>query len=187
MTTFQQIKRKKIKPKIICSTATIKEYKEQILNLYARENSSLFPPPGLTIEDSFFGSYDEDLNNAKMFVGICSPNDGSALTTQKRVFTALGHAPLFLNNDIDSRDPWWTNVSFNSIRELNNAETILQSDFNQYAKAYTSRFPYQFINRRSLSPAQRLTGEKSSDDVARILDRLSIQYGNKNPNPINFA
>ena len=63
----------------------------------------------------------------------------------------------------------------------------MQSDFNQYAKAYTSRFPYQFINRRSLSPAQRLTGEKSSDDVARILDRLSIQYGNKNPNPINFC
>ena len=38
-----------------------------------------------------------------MFVGILS-NDGSA-TTQK-IFTALGHAPLFLNNDIDSRDPW---------------------------------------------------------------------------------
>ena len=44
----------KIRPKIICSTATIKEYKEQILNLFGREKSTLFPSPGLNIEDSFW-------------------------------------------------------------------------------------------------------------------------------------
>ena len=42
------------RPKIISSTATIRSYAEQVRGLYARERASLFPPPGLDADDSFF-------------------------------------------------------------------------------------------------------------------------------------
>ena len=45
-------------PKIVCSTATIRRYKEQILALYGRKDVTLFPPPGLRAGDSFFSCYD---------------------------------------------------------------------------------------------------------------------------------
>ena len=42
------------RPKIISSTATIRSYREQIRDLYARDEACLFPPPGLDADDSFF-------------------------------------------------------------------------------------------------------------------------------------
>ena len=44
----------KVKPKIICSTATIRNSQRQLSGLYARESSTIFPPSGLSIDDSFF-------------------------------------------------------------------------------------------------------------------------------------
>ena len=43
-----------ILPKIVSSTATIRQYEKQIKSLYARENITLFPPPGLEDGNSFF-------------------------------------------------------------------------------------------------------------------------------------
>ena len=182
------INKSKFRPKIICSTATIKEYKEQILNLFGREKSTLFPPPGLGIEDSFFGSYEEDLSEAKMYVGVFAPSDGSVLTTQKRIFNALGQAP-FQIYDQDLRDSWWTNmVFFNSIRELNSATTILQSDLAQYISAYKTRLPGKNIDipARYLKE-ERLTGELPSDKVSLMLEKLSLKYGDDLAIDICFA
>ena len=177
-------------PKIICSTATIKEYKEQILNLFGREKSSLFPPPGLNIEDSFFGSYEEDLSQSKFYVGIHAPSDGSALTTQKRIFNALAQAPLLIEDEGEvpsQRDPWWTNmVYFNSIRELNSATTILQSDMAQYIRAYKTRLNGPIHVRQNLQET-RLTGELPSDKVSSILNKLAIEYPNQDVINICFA
>ena len=72
---------------------------------------ALYSLLGLNIEDSFFGSYEEDLSQAKMYVGVFAPSDGSVLTTQKRIFNALGQAP-FQIYDQQLRDPWWTNMVF---------------------------------------------------------------------------
>ena len=54
----------KVKPKIICSTATIRNSQRQLSGLYARESSTIFPPSGLSIDDSFFSKKDELWNHS---------------------------------------------------------------------------------------------------------------------------
>ena len=44
---------KKIKPKYVVSTATIKNASEQTRCLYARKSTAQFPPNGFEIGDSF--------------------------------------------------------------------------------------------------------------------------------------
>lgn len=46
-------------PKIVGSTATIRNYSEQINGLYGRRDAALFPPHGLDASDSFFAQYRE--------------------------------------------------------------------------------------------------------------------------------
>jgi len=108
-----------VKPKIVCSTATIRRYKEQIKALYAREDAVLFPPPGLDEGDSFFGRYatqkDGKLAPGRKYIGIHAPGLGSMQTVQVRTFTALLQASMQLSED--ERDPWWTLlIFFNSFR-----------------------------------------------------------------------
>ena len=45
---------KKIRPKYIVSTATIKNAEFQIRSLYGREKFSQFPPSGFDVRDSYF-------------------------------------------------------------------------------------------------------------------------------------
>lgn len=45
---------KKIRPKYVVSTATIKNAGEQIKYLYGREKFMQFPPSGFDTRDSFF-------------------------------------------------------------------------------------------------------------------------------------
>ena len=99
----------------ICSTATIKEYKEQILNLFGRKEHFI-PFSWLNIEDSF-GSYEEDLSKPNVCWSIC-PKRWFCLNYSKENFQCIGQAP-FQIYDQQLRDPWWTNMVFNSIRELN--------------------------------------------------------------------
>ncbi|MDB9746409.1 hypothetical protein OAA75_02460, partial [Candidatus Pelagibacter sp.] len=80
-----------IKPKIISSTATIKNYNHQIKSLFGRKNSSLFPPPGLNQSDNFFSRIAKTNNqiDCKKYVGIYAPGLRSLLTSQIRTFTSL--------------------------------------------------------------------------------------------------
>ncbi len=61
-----------IKPKIICSTATIRRSANQIKALFGRCESALFPPPGLDAGDSFFASFAHD-DDGKLCPGKVSP------------------------------------------------------------------------------------------------------------------
>ena len=54
-----------IKPKIICSTATIRSYERQVKDLYNRNQVRLFPPLGLDIADNFFASYKKEEDSEK--------------------------------------------------------------------------------------------------------------------------
>ncbi len=128
-----KINNKIIKPKIICSTATIRRYQNQVENLFNRKKTSLFPPMGLDIEDNFFGKYkykDEDktiLDNPKKFIGIHGTGLGSTQTAQVRVYSALLQSVMFMNED--DRDPWFTLMNFfGSIRELATTLTLLETD-----------------------------------------------------------
>src|SRR5688572_9784492 len=156
-----------INPKIIASTATIRGAADQTRALYARArpgtdeaNVRLFPSPGLTMGDSFFGVYarrpDGKLKSGRLYLGIHASEYGSVLTTQVRTFSAAlcrtgNFAP-------DRRDPWWTLLVFyNSLRELGGAKTLFDSDIRSRLKFLLNRERVPEPERRRLRSTEELT------------------------------
>lgn len=176
---------KPIKPKIVCSTATIRRYTEQIKALYAREDAALFPPPGLDAGDSFFAQYarheDGSLMHGRMYVGLHAPGLGSFHDTQVRAFSALLQAPQSM--ETKARDPWWSLLIFyNSLRELGTGLTMFQASIPYYFKAYRSRTGEQ---PRSLFNVLELTGRLKSDEVPAAITALETTTDATGATPID--
>jgi hypothetical protein len=163
-----------IPPKIVCSTATIRRFEDQVRALYARERVALFPPPGLEAGDSFFARHDASAPG-RIFVGVHAVSLGSVQTEWVRTFTALLQAPMPL--EPEARDPWWTLlVFFNSIREMGTAHTLFQSDVPDYAKVLCNRDGVPRDQRRYLSAGRifELTGGLPSDEITEAIADLEV-------------
>jgi hypothetical protein len=142
------------KPKIVCSTATIRRFKEQIQNLYGRSQSQLFPNPGLEHDDSFFAqtAIDKDGNDepGRLYVGIYSPTV-QLMTMQVKTFSTLLQCTRELPEE--EQDPFYSLLAFyNSIRELGGGMTLTQTDipnyFNQvrFKRAIKEKDQYRWLN-----------------------------------------
>lgn len=165
---------KNFKPKIICATATTKGYKKQVNDLFGRKNVSIFPPPGISIDDSFFAKYEYDENGnltpGRKYLGVCAPGLGSMMTTQVRTHASLMFASNLL--DIESRDPWITLLNFfNSIRELGGALTLYQSDIMSYIKTIRQRYPETIISRKYFEGIE-LTSRLQDDEIPQAMAAL---------------
>jgi hypothetical protein len=167
------------KPKLVTSTATIRNYREQVHALFGRGNEkvALFPPPGLDAGDSYFASRARDrvtgkLQRGRIYVGVHAPGLGSSQTAQVRSFSALLQAPLSLSPV--ERDPWWTLLLFyNSIRELGGALTLFQTDIVEYLGALKVRHGIDdWNNVRHLYEVRELTGRLRDDEVTSAISRL---------------
>ena len=123
-----------VKTKYIASTATIRNAQEQVEALFARK-LTLFPAPGLNIDDRFFIREIEkhpagDSSPGRLYVGICAPGRGP-LTPLKHLYARL----LQTAKDIrrkhgdSAADPYWTLVGyFNALRELGGARALCRQD-----------------------------------------------------------
>jgi Helicase conserved C-terminal domain len=167
-----------VKPKIISSTATIRSYEEQVKGLYARDRTSLFPPPGLDADDSFFARVarkpDRTLERGRIYVGAHAPGLGSLQTVQVRTFSALLQAAQPLAPA--DRDPWWTLLLFfNSLRELGTTLTLFQSDIPDLLKgALKQRLGLAFQDVRQLRKMLELTGRLPGDEVPKAISALEV-------------
>lgn len=168
-----------IKPKLIASTATIRGAADQVRSLYARSATQLFPSPGLSMGDSFFGKYARNaqgkLLEGRLYLGIHANDYGSVLTTQVRAFSSALFRPFAF--DAARRDPWWTLLAFyNSIRELGGAKTLFDSDIRSRLKFMFNRENFGANNRRLLRVVEELTSRLSQADIVMMMDRLSAPY-----------
>jgi hypothetical protein len=180
-----------VKPKIVSSTATIRRYVEQIGALYARNDVTLFPPPGTSIDNSFFSRYarteDGSLAHGKMYVGVHAPSLGSVQTAQVRTFTSLFQSPFPLR--AEERDPWWTLVVFfNSLRELGTTLTLFQSDIPTRQRILKNRIGAQFSEMRFLQrDPMELTGRKGTKEVNDAIPLLQIACTDNAAQPIDVC
>ena len=166
-------------PKIVCSTATIRSYEEQIQGLYDRTHVALFPPRALRADDSFFARYDLE-SSGRIYAGVHATSLGSVQTEWVRTFSALFQGPMPL--EAEARDPWWTMlVFFNSIREMGTAHTLFQSDIPDYEKIIWSRDGTPISQRRYTNSAKifELTGGLPSDELSGAIARLELAYGKR--------
>lgn len=166
------------RPKIISSTATIRSYTQQVHDLYARERTSLFPPPGLDADDSFFARVarrsDGSMERGRIYVGVHAPGLGSLQTVQVRTFAALLQAPQPL--PATDRDPWWSLLLFfNSLRELGTTLTLFQSDIPDLLKgALRQRLGIGFQDIRQIRKLLELTGRLAGDEVPKAISALEV-------------
>ena len=180
-----------IKPKIVGSTATIRSYTDQARGLFARERTSLFPPPGLDADDSFFARIarqsDGTPERGRIYVGVHAPGLGSLQTVQVRTFSALLQAPNSL--PVADQDPWWTLLLFfNSLRELGTTLTLFQSDIPDLLKgSLRQRYGMKFPEVRKLRKILELTGRLPGDEVAKAISLLEVPTESQHGQPVDVC
>lgn len=171
---------KKIRAKIVCATATIRRYEEQICSLYARSNAQVFPSPGLEYNDSFFARPAKDKNGKNMpgrlYVGVYSPTV-EKLSLQVKAYGTLLQVVQELKEE--ERDPFYTILSFyNSIREIGSAMTLIQTDIPNYFKQI--RLKRNINNKeawRWINSAKELTSRLNSGEVTDAIAQLKRVVG----------
>lgn len=173
-----------VRPKIVCSTATIRRFADQVRALYARQRAALFPPPALDAGDSYFARHARDVGGAllpgKVFVGVHAPGLASMPTAQVRTFSSLLQSPMSMSTR--ERDPWWTLLVFyNSLRELGTALSLLQSDIPDYLRTIRVREALSSDQGRWLNEVQELTGRLRDEEVPQAIELLERTSSDRFP------
>ncbi|AZI45158.1 helicase (plasmid) [Deinococcus psychrotolerans] len=179
------------KPKIVCSTATIRAYREQVRDLYGRMtpegqgNASLFPPPGLEASDAFFATYARERDSVgratgpllpgRMYVGVTANGFSSLQLAQIKTYGALLNAPMEL--PAEARDPWWTLLAFfGSLQELGTTLTLLRTYVPSYLETIRERYNRSYTEARQLFRVEELTGRLTSEEVPEAIEKLEERY-----------
>ncbi len=163
-----------VRPKVIASTATIRNSRLQVMQTF-RRRVSIFPPQGLNVEDNFFSRQrpPSDLVPGRLYIGVCAP--GKRLkAVLLRVYLAFLAAGQQLYNQYEERaDPWMTVVGyFNSMRELGGMRRLVDDEVRSGLRAIHTR---GLPNRRIGEP-EELTSRRNSGDIPMILDRLEKPF-----------
>jgi hypothetical protein len=167
-----------IRPKLVASTATTRASTRQIRDLYAREHTAVFPPPGLDAGDSFFATYDRDsqgrINPGRMYLGILARGYGSGLTVSVRVFAALLTAARLVPEN--ERDPWYTLLVFyNALRDLGGGLTLFGADIPERLSNLRNRW-IPGGQRRYLNHVLELTGRLDNSEIPAALKALERSF-----------
>jgi hypothetical protein len=165
-----------VPPKIIASTATIRRFEDQIKGLFGRERVALFPPHGLEEGRSFFAEPARlpsgELEPGRRYVGVMSASLGSMQTVQTRVAAATLQAATKVPDS--DRDGYWTNLNFlNSLRELGNTVSLLESDVPDYLTGLVRR---DRIDPRWPNRTMELTSRRRSDEIPKAIEQLQVRY-----------
>jgi hypothetical protein len=160
------------KPKYIASTATIQRANDQCRALYGR-GAFLFPPPGLTSDDSFFSRLDDE-TPGRTYVGIMGNGAFSNLTTLVQVSAAAAHAATLIpESEMKARDTYWTQVIFhNSRKELGKTTTMLRDDVEVRLNTLNTSEE----NKRDFEAVEELSASSlTGSEVSGALERLAIE------------
>jgi hypothetical protein len=171
-----EVNGKPVRPKLIASTATIKNADVQVRSLFLR-TVNIFPPPGLDVRDNFFSVQREPTEQefGRRYLGICAP--GRRLKAALiRVYVAYLCSAQSLYEKYGKRvDPWMTLVGyFNSMRELGGMRRLVDDDvFSRCRKQDRRGLAKRFFNGDYLA---ELTSRMRSEDIPQILDRLEAGF-----------
>ena len=165
---------KTVRPKVIASTATIRQAREQMRALFLRD-VRVFPPQGLDATDNFFSVQrpPTDALPGRRYLGVCAL--GRRLKAALiRVYTAelAASQALFLKYG-KAVDPWMTLLGyFNSMRELGGMRRMVDDDVRSRLRDMDRRG----LARRHTPLIDELTSRRSSRDIPGLLDRMEVMH-----------
>jgi hypothetical protein len=176
-------------PKIIASTATVRRAQDQILALFGRAPTHIFPPPGPDRHDSFFArTAPRDETPARQYIGVAAQGRSPKVMMRKAWLVLMAAAQrAYLDaggddNPTNPADPYMTVLGyFNNLRELGGARRILEEEVQNTVKSYGTRKRVNeavglFADRARFSAVLELTSRVSTDQVAEARRRLESPF-----------
>jgi hypothetical protein len=187
----REVEGKRIRPKLVASTATVRRAQTQIQALFDRPRTEIFPPPGPDRCDSFFAKADVAPLRSRLYVGLAAPGRSPkvlflrAATTlaaaTKRSWNDEGGIPAYGSGKINAADPYMTTVAyFNALRELGSARRIVEDEVRLRATRYATRQRIgdsvaRFADRAMHDPLE-LTSRIPTAEVSETKARLSHTF-----------
>ncbi|HEV8363089.1 MAG TPA: DISARM system helicase DrmA [Gemmatimonadaceae bacterium] len=182
---------KRVRPKIVASTATVRRAGDQLLALFARRGSEVFPPPGPDRRDSFFAvTYTLADKPGRRYVGVAAQGRSLKVVLLRTYLALLGAAQLAWDaaggarNTFNPADPYMTLVGyFSSLRELGGSRRIVEDEVRSRLLGYGGRRRVGeekglFASRRIAYEAVELTSRVGTSDVADTKRRLALSHAN---------
>ncbi len=185
----RELEGKRVGPKIVASTATVRRAQDQIQALFGRRLTRVFPPPGPDRRDSFFArAAPTSETPARQYVGIAAQGRSPKVMMRKAWLALMGAAQrAYLDNGGDANpnnpaDPYMTVLGyFNNLRELGGARRILEEEVQSTVKGYGGRKRVGesdglFADRERFSEVIELTSRVSTNQVAEARRRLESPF-----------
>ena len=181
---------KRLLPKIVASTATIRRAKEQCAALYNRKVNQ-FPHPGLDAEDSFFAR-ESKINHelgiyGRQYVGLM-PSGKSKAMMEIRSIAALLQTINKMQLPEEIKDKFWTlTIYFNSLKDLGKCTTLVEDDVKEYIRRTAYRLGTG-RDARMIGRADELTSRVSTTQLNETLEKLEkIAYSKANIEQKRYA
>ena len=170
----------RVRPKIVASTATVRRAQGQIRALFDRDETRIFPPPGVDRRDSFFALMrpESATDPARWYVGLAAAGRGPKLVFLQALVTLLAGT-----DESADADAYRTALCyFNALRELGGARRIVEDEVAARVRTYgTERRRLEPVDRpfgdRMLGEPVELTSRVSTDQVAAAKRRLEANVG----------
>jgi hypothetical protein len=166
---------KKVRPKVIAATATIRRAEQQVQALFLRK-VSIFPPQGLNVEDNFFARQRKpsETTPGRRYLGICA-NGRRLKAALIRVYVAyLSAAQVLYDTYGAAADPWMTLVGyFNSMSELGGMRRLVDDDISSRLRKMDERG----LAKRNKPIVEELTSRKNSAVIPEVLSKLELGFG----------
>ena len=167
-------KGKTVRPKVIASTATIRQAREQVRALFLRE-VAVFPPQGLDARDNFFSVQREpsDTFPGRRYLGVCALGRRLKAALIRTYTAELAAAQALFNQHGRVADPWMTLLGyFNSMRELGGMRRMVDDD----VRSRLRDMDHRGLAKRHAPLVDELTSRRSSRDIPGLLDRMELAH-----------
>jgi hypothetical protein len=165
---------RRVRPKLIASTATIRRADQQMRDLFARR-LDVFPPQGLDVADNFFAIRRKPSaeNPGRRYLAICATGRRVKGTYIRAYVAAMLAAQTQYEKWDRHADPWMTLVGyFNTLRDLGGMRRVVEDDVRQRIERGD-----QLGFRRRLRPeVAELTSRMPSARIPRVLEQLELRF-----------
>lgn len=171
------------KPKIIASTATTRNTKEQIENLYGGREVNIFPPQGISYDDNYFSQVTR--KSLRKYIGFM-PTGKTMIDTQvQAMLPILLYARILLHqigseNNQDLSD-YWTIVSYyNSLKQVGKIYNKVGDEILAELRRLHKRFLPEYLEfnyKGMVNRTTELTSRVESTKIKNVLKDLEKTWG----------
>lgn len=192
--------KKRLRPKVVASTATVRRATKQIRALFGRDAVDVFPPPGPDRRDSFFAkTVPATEKHARTYVGVAAQGRSLKVVLLRTYLALLGAAQKDWElaggskNSSNPADPYMTLLGyFNSLRELGGSRRIVEDEVNARLTQYSQRKRVgeaegSFSGRKISDLPLELTSRVSTNEVADTKRRLALPFQDKDHVDVTLA